>query len=59
MVALTPLAITTLLRADNFIKKETLAQAFSCEVYKISKNNFFTGHLRATASGRTKHLHKS
>ena len=34
----------------NFIKKETLAQVFSCEFYKISKNTFFTEHLSATAS---------
>ena len=26
----------------NFIHKETLAQVFSCEFCKISKNNFFT-----------------
>ena len=26
---------------SNFIKKETLAQAFSCEFCEISKNNFF------------------
>ena len=25
----------------NFIKKETLAQVFSCEFYEISKNIFF------------------
>ena len=25
----------------NFIKKETLAQVFSYEICKISKNNFF------------------
>ena len=29
---------------------ETLAQVFSCEFYKISKNTFFTEHLRTTAS---------
>ena len=29
-----------------FIKKETLAQTFSCEFYEISKNTFFTEHLR-------------
>ena len=29
----------------NFIKKETLAQAFSSEFCEISKNNFFAGHL--------------
>ena len=25
----------------NFIKKETMAQVFSCEFYEISKNAFF------------------
>ena len=34
----------------NFIKKETLAQVFSCKFYEIFKNTFFTKHLRATAS---------
>ena len=33
-----------------FIKKETLAQLFSCEFYEIPKNTFFIEHLRATAS---------
>ena len=28
-------------QACNFIKKETLAQAFSCEFRKIYKNTFF------------------
>ena len=32
------------------IKKQALAQMFSCEFCKISKNTFFTEHLRATAS---------
>ena len=36
--------------AYNFIKKEILAQMFSCEFCEISKNNFFTEHLWATAS---------
>ena len=36
--------------AYNFIKKETLAQVFSCEFSEISKNTFFTEHLWATAS---------
>ena len=31
-------------------KKENLAQVFSCEFYEISKSNFFTEHLWATAS---------
>ena len=36
--------------ACNFIKKETLAQVFSCEFCGISKNIFFTEHLWTTAS---------
>ena len=34
----------------NFIKKETLAQMFCCEICEISKNTFFIEHLRVTAS---------
>ena len=30
----------------NFIKKETLAQVFSCEFCKIVKNTFLAEHLR-------------
>ena len=37
--------------ASNFIKKETLAQVFSCEFCEISKSTFFTENLWATASG--------
>ena len=37
-------------KACNFIKKETLAQVFSCEFYKVSKDIFFIKHLRATTS---------
>ena len=33
----------------NFIKKETLAQGFSCMFCKIFKNIFFTEHLWMTA----------
>ena len=36
--------------ACNLIKKETLAQVCSCEFCEISKNTFFTEHLRAAAS---------
>ena len=36
--------------ACSFIKKETLAQVFSCEFCEISRNTFFTEHLRTTAS---------
>ena len=39
----------------NFIKKETLAQAFSCKFFEIYKNTCFTEHLQPTASAnRTK-----
>ena len=31
------------------MKKETLAQVFSCEFCEISKNTLFTEHLRTTA----------
>ena len=34
----------------NFIKKETLAQVFSCEFCEISKNTYFTEHVWTTAS---------
>ena len=37
-------------KACNFIKKETLVQAFSCEFCEISMNAFYIEHLRATAS---------
>ena len=37
-------------KACNFIKKETLAQVFSCEFCKNSRNTFFTEHLWATDS---------
>ena len=35
----------------NFIRKETLVQVFSCEIFK---NTFFTEHLWATTSGLVK-----
>ena len=40
----------TLAQPCKFIKKETLAQMFSFEIYKISKNAFFTEHPQGTAS---------
>ena len=40
---------SSLASACNFNKKETLGQVFFCEFYEISKNIFFTEHLRATA----------
>ena len=45
--------------ACNFIKKETLAQVFSCKFSKSSKNIFFTEHLWAIASGFCKRRSKS
>ena len=36
--------------ACNFNKKETLAQVFSCQFWKISKKKFFIELPRATAS---------
>ena len=41
----------------NFIKKETLARAFSCEYCEIVKNTFFTEHPRMTASDDLKILY--
>ena len=37
--------------ASNFTKKETLAQALSCEFCKIFKNTFFTEYVQSTVSG--------
>ena len=45
--------LVSCLKACNFIKKETLAEVFSCEFCEISKNTFFTEHLWTTASGIT------
>ena len=41
--------------ACNFIKKETLAQEFSCELCEISKNTFFTEHIWTTTSKHSNH----
>ena len=38
------------LRPATLLKKESLAQAFSCKFWEISKYTFFTEHLPATAS---------
>ena len=38
-------------KACNFIKKDTLAQVFSCDFFEISENTFFTEHIWTTASG--------
>ena len=38
-------------QACNFIKKETLAQVFSCEFCEISKNTFFYKTRPVAASG--------
>ena len=36
-------------RPTNLLKKEILAQVFSCEFCETSKNTFFTEHLWGTA----------
>ena len=38
------------LRSATLLKKETLAQVFSCEFCEIFKNTFFTEHIWTTAS---------
>ena len=35
---------------ESFYWKETSAQAFSCEYWKIFKNTYFEEHLRTAAS---------
>ena len=45
------------MEACSFIKKETLAQVFSYEFRKISKNTFFTEHLWATTVEFIKQYH--
>ena len=37
------------LQPCNFIKKESLAQVFSCKFCEVSKNTFFSEHLWPTA----------
>ena len=39
--------------AYNYIKKETLAQVFSCKFYEISKNTFFYRTPLVAASVRS------
>ena len=46
-------------QACNFIKKETLAEVFSCEFCEISKKTFFTEHLWVAASNSLILLHIS
>ena len=38
--------VSSRLRSTTLLKKETLAQVFSCKFCEISKNTFFTKHLR-------------
>ena len=42
--------LTKLSGVCNFIKKETLAQVFSCEFCENIKNTFFTEQFRVTTS---------
>ena len=41
-------------KARNFIKKETLAKVWFCEICEIFKNTFFTEHLWVSASVKSK-----
>ena len=43
--------------AHNFIKKETLAQLFSCEICKISKNTFL--HRTPLVGASLNHFYSS
>ena len=45
-----PVSFLIKLQTCNFIERKILAQAFSCEFSEISKNTFFTEHLRTTVS---------
>ena len=47
------------LHACNFIKKETLAQVFSCEFCEFSKNTFFIEDLLTNAAVYTFSLYKN
>ena len=38
----------SLFLSSNFVNKESLAQGFSCEFWKIFKDTFFTDHLWMT-----------
>ena len=44
------------LRLATLLKKEILAQVFSCEFCEISKNTLFTEHLWASTSVLRKNL---
>ena len=46
------------MKPATLFKKETVAQVFSCEFCKISKNTFFTKHLWANASDYLKNKQK-
>ena len=42
-------SLSFLLKLSDFIKKERLAQVFSCEFCEISKKVFFIEHLQTTS----------
>ena len=49
-VETTTRGVLKIFRPATFLKKEALAQVFSCKVCEIFKNSFFTQHPRATVS---------
>ena len=50
--------VSFLIKACNFIKKEALAQVFSCKFCEILKNTFYTEHLWWLLLDRTTHFTK-
>ena len=42
--------------ASNFVKKEILAQVFSCKFCEIFKNTFFTEYIPETISVQLRYL---
>ena len=58
-----PLRSATLLKerpwASNYIKKEDVTQVFSCEFYKISKNDYFIENTSVAASKKLKLLYST
>ena len=55
LIKLVELMAQNKLRPATLLKKETLAQVFSCEFCKMFKNTFLTEHLRTTASASSTH----
>ena len=58
MFSVVPLHKNATEKSCNFIKKETLAQVFSCEFFEVSKNTFsYRTPLVAASEIYVLHLH--